>query len=144
MKRFLTIASAAALSLVIATPSFAYYAGDVQRTTRRTIMSKARATNKIPNFIPLRNRTRGTAVKESSGRNQLRRAEGRRFRRLNRRPKIGSNRYRVLNTRVNKRSLRRSFRSSSLELPVLLIQTGGNGTRVDRPSRRSIRGDRDL
>ncbi|MDA1209276.1 MAG: hypothetical protein O2904_04580 [bacterium] len=144
MKRFLTLATAAALSLVIATPSFAYYAGTVERISRRSTMGRALSENKLSNTISEQNRTRDISTVEMTGRSLLRRAEGRMFRRYNRTPKLGSDRYRILNTRVNKRTLRRSVRSSSLDLPVLLVQTGGNGTRIDRPSRRSIRGDRDL
>ena len=143
MKRFLLPTLSLALSMSIATPALAYFSvpgnqegGPVSRVTRRRVVNRAEATNKLPDFIPQEDRTREEAVDQSNiGHNLLRRAEGRRFRRYNRTRKPGFDRYRTLNLRTNKRSLRGMEYESSLELPRTLVQTGG----YDRPTRRDIR-----
>ena len=143
MKRFLLSSLSLVLGLSIVTPGFAYFAAPgtsgtsrVARQTRRHVVIKAEAVNRVPNFIPQKDRSRDNAIAQpDSGHNLLRRAEGRRFRRYNRTRKPGFDRYRTLNLRSNKRSLRGMEYESSLELPRTLVITGG----YDKPTRRDIR-----
>jgi len=143
MKRFLFSSLSLVMGICIVTPSLAYFAvpgnrgaGPVNRVTRRRVVDRAEAANKLSEFIPEEDRSRGESVEQSNvGHTLLRRAEGRRFRRYNRMRKPGSDRYRTLNLRSNRRSLRGMEYESSLELPRTLVQTGG----YDRPTRRDIR-----
>jgi hypothetical protein len=147
MKRFLYSSVSMALGLSIAAPGMAYFAvpgndgtNGVQRQSRRQIIRRAEAVNRLPNYIPTEDRSRGAAVTNKNvGHNLLRRADGRRFRRYNRTRKPGFDRYRTLNLRSNKRSLRGMEYESNLSLPRTLVQTGG----YSRPARRDIRNDRD-
>ena len=90
-------------------------------------------------------RGRDAADVYRSGRDMLRRSQLRRLRRFNRQPKAGHDRYRVLNLRQNKRSIRAADESARANLPDFLVMTGGPGYFADRsrPSKRSIRNDRD-
>jgi len=109
----------------------------VDRESRRQVIRRAEAVNRLPEYIPTVDRSRGEAVSnENIGYQLLRRADGRRYRRLNRTRKPGSDRYRTLDLRTNKRSLRGMEYESSLPLPRTLVQTGGD---VERPSRRAVR-----
>ena len=142
MKRFLYSSVSIALGLSIAAPGMAYFAvpgndstNRVERQSRRQVVRRAEAVNRLPAYIPTEDRSRGEAVSNQAGRNLLRRAEGRRFRRYNRTRKPGFDRYRTLNLRSNKRSLRGMEYESNLPLPRTLVQTGG----YDRPTRRDIR-----
>ncbi|PIR52534.1 hypothetical protein COU76_05765 [Candidatus Peregrinibacteria bacterium CG10_big_fil_rev_8_21_14_0_10_49_10] len=145
MKRLFRPVAALFLSLCIITPGLAYFAvpgntesGPVTRVSKRTLGHQTKKENKLPDFIPIEARTRSAAeMNESDGRNMLSRAEGRQLRRYNRTVKPGSDRYRVidvLNTRTNRRSLRRMGNQSALALPRTLVQTGS----YDRPTRRDI------
>jgi len=141
MNRFLLSSLSLVLGFSIVTPGFAFFsvpgtegANRVARQTRRHIVNRAEATNAIPAFIPQEDRSRSAAVQSVSGRNLLRRAEGRRLRSYNRMPKPGTDSYRILNLRPNTRRLRTEL-ESSLELPSTLVQTGG----YDKPTRRDIR-----
>ena len=93
---------------------FAYFSvpgnaesSNVARQTRRHIVNRAEATNKLPEFIPQEDRNRGEAVQQTTtGYMLMRGSEGRRLRRYNRTRKPGFDRYRTLNLRTNRRSLR--------------------------------------
>ena len=143
MKRFLFSSLSFVLGLSIITPGFAYFSvpGNAEssyavRQTRRHIVNRAEATNKLPEFIPQEDRNRGEAVQQATtGYLLMRGSEGRRLRRYNRTRKPGFDRYRTLNLRTNRRSLRGMEYESSLDLPRTLVQTGG----YDRPTRRDIR-----
>ena len=143
MKRFLLPTLSVVLTLSIVSPGLAYFSvpgntdgGRVARMSKRRIIERAEASHKLPAFIPHEDRSRSTVSDESSsGHRLLRRADGRRFRRLNRTPKPGFDRYRTLNLRTNRRSLRGMEYESHLEIPRTLVQTGG----YDHPTRRDIR-----
>lgn len=143
MKRILLSTVSFVLSLGIATPGFAYFSvpgnsdySGADRQTRRAVMQDARAMNRLPDFIPTNDRMRSEASeKGTTGHTLLRRADGRQLRRFNRARKPGYDRYRTLNLRSNKRSLRGMEYESFLELPRTLVLTGG----YDKPTRRDIR-----
>lgn len=143
MKRFFYSSLSVALGMSIAAPGIAYFSvpGNAnmtgsERQSRRHVIRNAESVNRLPAYIPTADRSRGEAVdNDSIGYNLLRRADGRRFRRLNRTRKPGSDRYRTLDLRTNKRSLRGMEYESNLPLPRTLVQTGGE---AERPTRRSI------
>ena len=140
MKRFLISTVSVALSLGMVSPAFAYITNDddikVQtspyhegRPARRLIMTQyGNSTD--------RSGIRRAASPEDTGLSLLRRASIRRFRRFNRMPKPGSDRYRILDLRPNTRFLRSEAEDQSW-LPSSLITTGGSN--YDRPTRRDIR-----
>ncbi len=135
MKSFTRMLLAAGISLSLATPGFAYVFSGVKvpdRMSRRTIDAAARADNNIGVRLTPSMRVRRQSMSQENGLSRLRRAEARMSRHVNRRPKVGADRYRTLHP--NQRSLRRSMGHESM-LPPSLIQTGGL---YDRPTRRDI------
>jgi len=128
------MAIAAGLSLSLATPGFAYVFSGArmpERMSRRSIGAEARATSNVGR-LESSMRRRKPAQSQDTGLGQLRRAQARMTRNMNRRPKTGTNRYRTLHP--NTRSLRKIMGSESM-LPPRLLQTGGL---YDRPTRRDI------
>lgn len=138
MRHLFRIAVATAMSLSLATPGLAYVfsnGGAPERTSRRIVDSSARAANDIRAGITRTMRTRKSAEVQENGLSQLRRASGRNFRSMNRKPKRGSERYRTLHP--NTRSLRKAGEGNASMFPGRLVQTGGL---YDRPTRRDITG----
>ncbi len=132
---------AAGISLSLATPGFAYiFSGTKvsEHMSRRTIKSEARADNNIGVRLSSSRRVRRQADTQETGLSKLRRAEARMSRGMNRKPKAGTDRYRMLHP--NQRSLRRAAGMESM-LPPSLIQTGGL---YDRPTRRDIVGAKEM
>ena len=126
---------AAGLSVSLATPGFAYVFSGINVTdhmSRRVIKSEARADNNIGVRLSSSRRMRRQADTQENGLNKLRRANARTSRHMNRMPKAGTDRYRILHP--NQRSLRRAAGMESM-LPPSLVQTGGL---YDRPTRRDI------
>ncbi len=126
---------AAGISLSLVTPGFAYvFSGTKmpERMSRRTIAVTARADNNIGENLTSAMRVRRQAMSQENGLSNLRRAEARMSRGMNRKPKAGTDRYRTLHP--NQRSLRRAAGMESM-LPPSLVQTGGL---YDRPTRRDI------
>lgn len=109
------------------------------RPTRRSIRRSTRDRDVLAE-IKANPRDVSNARPVSSGVTKLYRARlNRMFRRINRSPKSGYDRYRILH-RPNTRYFRQQAEDQA-SLPSFLVQTGGNT--IGRPSRRSIRGTRD-
>ncbi len=153
MKKALTSTISLALSLGMVAPAFAWMPSsgfikpsirekvqeirsmkDVRNPTRRFI----RDNRDRPVLEERKMRNRATSVTTGTKNTHLERTKrlykGRRNR--FRRPKIGSDRYRVL--RPNTRYFRRRAEEQS-SLPPSIVQTGGSS--YDKPTRRDVRGD---
>ncbi len=153
MKRILLSLISAAASLSMITPAFAYITGEggleaqtsiyhSGRPAKRLIMSRFGETDNKLSVSGRATDTRMEATTDVTGRVLLQRADGRRFRRLNRMPKEGTDRYRTLNIHMNRRAIREDMmKEESSSLPSVLVQTGDDNH--DNPSRRTIRNDRD-
>jgi hypothetical protein len=139
IKRLFLSSTALLVSMLIATPSFAYVLApnSIERVSRRQVSDNANVANNLRLGLTPSSRQRMTSEQPSSGRSLLQRSQARKFRRLNRTRKPGSDRYRTLNLRENPRSIRRQ--ANEAMLPSSLVQTGGDTASV-RPTRRSIMG----
>ena len=132
------------LAASLATPAFALFIDNAaERPSRRATVRAAEESARLHQLGD--GQVRAAPSASRTGRHRLNRARiNRNFRRLNRRPKEGTNRYRTLNRRIfpNTRSIRDDKGLGYELLPSTIVQTGG--AEYAPPSRRSIRGNRDI
>lgn len=152
IKKVAVSSVSAFLSLGMIAPAFAYITPlDFIQKTARTVEQEARvgtydrptrraiATSSERDILVEMQENTAEARVSSPARksNLLRGTMERQFRRLNRQPKAGQDRYRILSY-PNTRYFRLKAEQEQSSLPFQLVQTGGNNT-YDRPTRRDIR-----
>lgn len=143
MKKFLTISTAAVLALSMAVPAFAMpNYKNVPKLSRRLVEGLAVLQQRVPQgALPtdllLRERTQ--AQKDATGRSDLTRSQiTTRIRTIRGGTPEARQHWKV--ERPSRRAIIDQAVDSMLELPSLLVETGGKGARtVSRVSRRTVR-----